>query len=231
MSTYIGNELELFAKATNWKQYYAKYLRPHIKGHVLEVGAGIGGTTTVLCDQTQESWTCLEPDEYMAEQIELRVKDNIHSCSVIAGTIDDLPQNATFDTIMYIDVIEHIANDRDEILRATQRLKPQGKLIILVPAHQWLFSPFDKEIGHFRRYNKKMLRSIMPTSLKETSLFYLDSVGMFASIANKFILKQLYPTSDQIRFWDKTMLPISKIFDAIIFYTMGKSLIGVWKKQ
>ena len=229
MTKYIGNELQLFAKATNWKQYYAKYLRPHIKGDVLEVGAGIGGTTAILCDGRQTSWICLEPDTEMVQQMELVVKKEC--CSIVAGTIDDLPQDSTFDTIMYIDVIEHIEDDKAEILRASQRLKPQGKLIILVPAHQWLFSPFDKEIGHFRRYNKSMLRAIMPSSLQKVSLFYLDSVGMFASMANKWILKQPYPTSDQIHFWDKTMLPISKILDPLIFYSLGKSLIGVWKNS
>lgn len=228
MTKYIGNELQLFAKATNWKQYYAKYLRSHIKGDVLEVGAGIGGTTTILCDGTQRSWTCLEPDAEMAQQMELVVKKEC--CHIVVGTIDDLPQGSKFDTIMYIDVIEHIEDDRAEILRAFQCLKPQGKLIILVPAHQWLFSPFDKEIGHFRRYNKSMLRAIIPTSLQKMSLFYLDSVGMFASMANKWFLKQPYPTSDQIHFWDKTMLPLSKILDPAIFHCLGKSLIGVWKK-
>ena len=56
MSEYQGKELELFEYAENWKRYFASHMKPYLKGSVLEVGAGIGGTTKVLCDATQISW-------------------------------------------------------------------------------------------------------------------------------------------------------------------------------
>jgi SAM-dependent methyltransferase len=229
---YIGNELELFEKAHNWKAYYRKLLKLYLTGDVLEAGAGIGGSTKSLCDGTQRSWVCLEPDVALAQNIErmLANRELPACCSVVTGTIVDLPVEKKFDAIMYIDVIEHIDDDAAELQRAADRLKPGGALIVLVPAHQWLYSPFDKAIGHYRRYNKKRLLQALPHNVKLKHLRYMDSVGLCASSANKLFLKQSYPTPKQIQFWDNVIVPLSKIVDPMTGYMLGKSLVMVATK-
>ena len=229
---YIGNELHLFQHASNWKKYYAKNLKPFIKGDVLEVGAGIGSTTTYLCDGSQRSWLCLEPDSDLFKELEAKTvnKELPALCTCIKGIVSDLKTDQKFDTILYIDVIEHIEDDNKELTETVKHLNPGGHLIILVPAYHYLFNEFDKAIGHYRRYNKKSLLSVTPGDMQVEKIFYLDSVGLFASMMNKYFLKQDYPTMKQINLWDKVMVPISKITDRIINYTLGKSLIGVWKK-
>jgi hypothetical protein len=128
-------------------------------------------------------------------------------------------------------VIEHISQDSVELQKASRLLKSGGHIIILVPAHNYLFSEFDKSIGHFRRYNKKMLLDRIPNELKKIDLRYLDSVGLFASLANKWVLKQNYPNFKQIKFWDSYIIPVSKLIDALLFYSIGKTVVGVWKKS
>lgn len=230
---YIGNELELFEEAENWKNYWSSKIFPFVDGDVLEVGAGLGGTTAVLSPKCNyNSWLCLEPDSELSDQI-LEKKNNQELDSkidVFTGLIDELPSGHTYDTIVYIDVIEHIENDNNELVKAFERLNRNGHLIILVPAHNWLYSPFDKAIGHFRRYDKSRLKAAIPSGMKKRKLFYLDGGGFVASIFNKIFLKQAYPTKGQIRFWDKIIIPVSKIADRIIGYSTGKSLIGVWEK-
>lgn len=231
MKDYIGNELELFKHASNWKNYYAKFIEGYLKNDVLEVGAGIGETTRSLCDGTQKSWLCLEPDAQLIKEMEIK-KENGYLPSfieIITDTLDGIDVNRKFDAIIYIDVIEHIKNDAEELKKAANFLKPEGHLIVLVPAHNYLFSKFDKSIGHFRRYNKTMLTSAVPKELQKVDLRYLDSVGLLASLANKWFLKQEYPQLKQIKFWDNYMIPVSKIMDAICFYSMGKTVVGVWK--
>jgi hypothetical protein len=66
---YVGGELGLFAAATNWKSYYGRLLEPFIKGNVLEVGAGIGGTMPFLWNDSVSSWLCLEPDPALALEL------------------------------------------------------------------------------------------------------------------------------------------------------------------
>src|SRR6266566_1942810 len=70
---YGGEELCLFAAAVNWKRYIRSVVQPYVVGDVLEVGAGIGGTTRVFCDGRQRSWTCLEPDPELAATLERNV--------------------------------------------------------------------------------------------------------------------------------------------------------------
>lgn len=233
MKEYIGNELELFKYANNWKNYYGSIIKPFLKGDVLEVGAGIGETTHSLCDGTQKTWVCVEPDAELTAEIEQKIKANYlpSIVEVKTGTLSDVDPNNRYDAIIYIDVIEHIENDSEELKRAATFLKPNGHLVVLVPAHNYLYSKFDQAIGHYRRYNKKMLLNAVPNELKKVDLRYLDSVGLSASLANKWFLKQDYPELKQVKFWDDFMVPISKITDKISFHTIGKTVVGVWKKQ
>lgn len=230
--TYIGNELELFSKAINWKGYYSSQLKKFITGSVLEAGAGIGETTPYLINEKIISWTCLEPDAILAGRIidKISKKELPPSVKVIKGTTEDISSGIEFDTILYIDVIEHIQNDSAELERAKQLLRPGGHLIVLVPAHPFLFSPFDEAIGHYRRYNKKMLKSAAPAGFEQQMLRYLDGLGLFASLANKYILRHSYPSEAQIRLWDKRIVPVSKLLDPLLGFNFGKTLIGVWKK-
>jgi SAM-dependent methyltransferase len=229
---YIGNELELFKNAKNWKSYYRGYIKPYLNGKVLEVGAGLGGTTEHLCDGSQKDWLCLEPDPELSATIQKMIDTKVlpSCCRLTKGTIQDVSKDEKFNAIIYIDVIEHIEDDRAELQRAYDYLEDGGVLMILVPAHQFLYSAFDKAIGHYRRYNKSMLRNTVPLALKQLNLMYLDSVGLLASIANKLFLKRSYPNLQQILFWDNVMVSISRVTDPIIFKTLGKSVLGIWKK-
>jgi len=232
MNEYIGGELELFKHAHNWKAYYAGFFRRYLTGDVLEVGAGLGETTHHLYDGSQKSWIALEPDPSLSKEIELKKQRGYlpQLLTIKTGTIDNLEQSILYDAIVYIDVIEHIESDREELKKAEALLKPGGKLIILVPAHNFLYTEFDKAIGHFRRYNKKMLRAAAPETLNRIKLVYLDSVGLSASLANKWFLKQRYPELKQIKFWDNIMVPISRITDKMLFHSLGKSVLGIWEK-
>lgn len=232
-SNYIGTELELFEGALHWKKYYGEIIKPYLRGQVLEVGAGIGGTTSTLCDGSQNSWLCLEPDTKLSARIQEKIDRNLLPgyCSVKSTYSNELDSSYTFDAILYIDVIEHIERDDEELKTASRLLRKGGALIILVPAHQFLYTPFDKKIGHFRRYSKSRLEQSIPSELKKEKLYYLDSVGLSASLANKFFLRSEMPNTKQIALWDNYMVPLSSILDKLTGYHAGKSLLGVWIKQ
>ncbi|MDZ4873289.1 MAG: hypothetical protein CLLPBCKN_002685 [Chroococcidiopsis cubana SAG 39.79] len=231
--SYIGAELELFSQAYNWKNYYGNLVQKYLQGRVLEVGAGIGATTEFLCKGHQKEWLCLEPDPILTEKIDLKISVGRvpACCKSRVGTSADLASNDRFDTIIYMDVLEHIEDDRTEVKTVTQHLSDGGYLVVLAPAHQWLFTPFDRAIGHYRRYNKQSLASTIPRSLNCIQLIYLDSIGLLASLGNRFVLKSKTPTKQQIQLWDKVMIPLSKSIDPILQYSLGKSVLGIWQKQ
>jgi SAM-dependent methyltransferase len=229
---YIGTELELFAEAKHWKRYLAAKIRPHLGADVLEVGAGIGGTTALLSPGHLGRWLCLEPDAKLLGRIESAIGDGQlpTGCEARAATVSELSNEERFDSVLYIDVLEHIEDDAAEALRAAEHLRPGGRLIILAPAHQWLYSPFDEAIGHFRRYTRSSLSAAVPKGLALVELSYLDAVGLLASAGNRFISRNRSPTPGQIRLWDRAMVPLSRLLDPVIGYSLGKSVLGVWRK-
>src|ERR1039458_346154 len=229
---YVGSELELFAAVRKWKTYWSRQIRPFIAGDVIEVGAGIGSNTPFLDPGGDHRWVCLEPDPLLLAQLTKTLKQTTgRQYETVCGTLQAFDGSQRFDTIIYIDVLEHIANDREELNIAAGRLRPGGRIIVLSPAHQRLFSPFDAAIGHFRRYNRPMLRSISPPSLHLEQLIYLDSAGLVLSIANLLLLRQSMPTKAQLRIWDRWVVPVSRVLDRCLFNSVGKSIMGIWRRE
>ncbi|MBS0207300.1 MAG: class I SAM-dependent methyltransferase [Planctomycetes bacterium] len=228
---YLGNELDLFQEAACWKSYFASHLRPYVSGNVLEVGAGIGATSRVLCDDHSDSWTMLEPDASLASRLAVSLLQSPLPIphELRTGTTTDLGSQK-FDCILYIDVIEHIELDAEELERAAKHLSPGGHLVILVPAHNWLYTSFDRAIGHFRRYTRRSLRAAVPSSLRCRKLVYLDSVGLLASLANRLWLKAAAPSRGQIHFWDRVLVRGSRWLDPLLWNFVGKTVVGAWQR-
>jgi 2-polyprenyl-3-methyl-5-hydroxy-6-metoxy-1,4-benzoquinol methylase len=228
---YEGKELELFADAVNWKKYWYRKLKPLVGKCVLEVGAGIGGTAKLFANCEVNRWLALDADIKFVSHVKEDSKKYKYPSNfeILHKTSSSLRLNEKFDTILYIDVLEHIQDDQTELNNISKLLKPGGRIIILSPAHDYLFTAFDKAIGHFRRYNKIRLLSIMPKNMKLETAYYLDSVGMLASLGNRFLLKSAYPTASQIQFWDKFLIPVSIVLDKISYNRIGKSIIVVFK--
>ena len=231
--SYIGTELEVFSHAKNWKSYWAKAIFPYLGKSVIDVGAGIGATARTLNIKNYEKWVELEPDKNLCEQIAaaISVGDIPKYFEIVNGVSTDLAQREVFDTALYIDVLEHIENDAAELQNIGQVIKPGGHIIILSPAHNFLYSEFDQKIGHYRRYSKNNLESLTPSGFKIEKLCYLDSVGLLASLANKLFLKSGSPAVSQIIFWDRFMVPISRLIDPILLHRVGKSVLYVIKKN
>lgn len=230
--TYPGGELALFGRALHWKRYLQRTLDPWIGGRVLEVGAGIGETSRALASDRCVSWCCLEPDPDLGAALEASLADRPLQAPVetIRGTLADLDPNRFFDTILYVDVLEHIADDAEELARAASHLAAGGRLIVVAPAHAFLFSPFDAAIGHYRRYSRRTLRAAAPPDLDEERVFYLDAAGCLASAANRFLLRQSMPTARQVRIWDSILVPASERIDPLLRHRLGKTVVGVWRK-
>jgi len=225
---YAGSELEIFEKAHHWKAYLRRSMAPYLRGSVLEVGSGLGANTREFAPLDFDRWTCLEPDAALLEQITIG-RQPLDRHELVLGDLTTLDSSRRFDAILYIDVLEHIENDAAEMRRAASYLSRCGALIVLSPAHPWLFTPFDQAIGHYRRYTRESLTAVAPRHLHREKLIYLDSVGMLASAANRLLLSQSMPTAAQIRTWDNLLVPCSRLLDPIFLGAVGKSVLGIWR--
>ena len=231
--SYVGGELDLFALAKNWKGYIKREISRYVTGDVLEVGAGIGATTVALHDGTARRWVCLEPDEHLALRLKARLTSwgGRLATNVIVGSLRTFSDRPSFDCILYIDVLEHIQDDRAQIDAAARLVRSGGHVVILSPAHHWLFSEFDKSIGHLRRYNKDGIRRLKPDKCIEQNLIYLDSIGVMLSLGNALALRRAIPTETQILTWDRLCIPVSRVVDRLSLGIVGKSILAVWRKQ
>jgi len=233
---HTGGELELFAEARRWKRYFADVLAPHLRGHVLEVGAGIGGTLRALAQSRGvEAWTALEPDPKLLARL-AGVAHDVEGARripvrALGGTLAELPAAECFDAVVYVDVLEHIEDDRAELERAFERLRPGGRLVVLAPAHAALFSEFDRQVGHQRRYDRSSLSACAPERARLVALRYLDSVGLLASLGNRLLLRAPLPSRGQIRVWDGIMVPASRVLDVLSLGKLGKSVVAVWERD
>jgi SAM-dependent methyltransferase len=230
--SYIGKELYVFAKAVKWKEYFKSVIAPYLGTTILEVGAGIGATARILCSGRESEWICLEPDPSFRVYIDSMIASGMlpGCCKSRAGVIQDLACDEKYDAILYIDVLEHIEDDSKELETAAKHLGPGGYLIVMAPAHDFLFSPFDHAIGHYRRYSRKSLGDLTPVGCRLHILISLDVLGLLPSLANKLVLKQSLPNEMQILFWDRLMVPLSRLLDKSLNYRFGRSMVAVWKR-
>src|SRR5262249_53659960 len=157
----------------------------------------------------------LEPDPSMSASLADDVRSGAlpPTSEARRGTTDDLLPDEMFDTVLYIDVLEHIEDDYAEVRRVTRLLVQGGHLIVLVPAHQALYPPFDAAFGHCRRYSMKRLLSVGSGDIRIRRARCLDSVGLLASVANRLVLRAAHPSRGQIHTWDRLMVPASRWTD------------------
>lgn len=224
---YPGAELENFDKATIWRKYIFLLIKKFIKGSVLEVGAGIGSFTKNYKNiPSQITLSEVDNDNFAILKKKFR-STNFNFFNIITKNI-----NKKFDTIMYLNVLEHIKEDKEELINAFEKLNNNGHLIVLVPAHNKLYSKFDKAVGHFRRYETNFFKQLNIKNSKLIKLIYLDSIGFFLYYLNKvFFKEEVYPTKFKIYLWDKFFTPISYFLDKMLMYKFGKNILYVIKKS
>jgi len=225
---YYGEELQYFLNTHNWRSYVYKHLKGHLSGDIAEVGPGMGYFSTLLANESEVNFLDLyEPDKHhcnFMKGLEFLDKEKV---TLIESKFQVTEKK--YDRIFLMDVLEHIENDTEMLRNLNSSLKDDGRIILLVPAHMFLFSEFDESIGHFRRYNRKMFQKNCPSELRVESSIYLDSVGIAASFFAKIL--KLQPSKGTLGIWDKILVNISKLTDIIFFKNLGKSLLIVLSKN
>ncbi len=227
MNEYPKIVTERFDGANFHIKYCLKFINKYLKGNILEVGAGCGSFTKHYLNKEITSITLTELDQ--TNIFNLNKKFNYHTkIKIIKKKIDQIEEK--FDVIIYLHVLEHIKNDQNEINEASKRLNKNGVLIIMVPAHQKMYSNLDRAVGHFRRYETDFFNKKFEF-LELSSIKFLDSMGYFLYYLNKFFFKkEVYPSKLKIFIWDKIFTPLSIVADFVLRYKFGKCILAIYKK-
>ena len=196
-----------------------------MKGNILEVGAGCGSFTKFYHEKYQSiTFNRIRQKNFLDLKNRFNGKKNISISNRL------LNFGKKFDTIMYLHVLEHISDDIHELKSAMDKLNNNGYLVIMVPAHQNIYSNLDKAVGHYRRYEKEFFKKDL-FGLKRIRFISLDSVGYLLYFLNRiFFKKEVYPSNLKIFLWDKIFTPLTMVLDIFFMYKFGKCFVAVYKK-
>ena len=225
---YDGWELEHFDSSENFRKYQYRLISKFIGSDVAEVGPG-NGSNAKMYIKNCKTLELFEPEKKLYLNLKKIFKK--YKKVKIKNKIFKMAKNK-YNTILYLDVIEHIKNDKHEISKAYQSLKKNGFLVINVPAFQILYSKFDNDIGHKKRYVKNdFLRLSKNLKFEIHYMKYYDSIGFFLSLISKFFSSEYKKNFKlKIKIWN-FLINFSRIIDYLFAYSFGKSLLVIIKKK
>lgn len=219
--------LESMNQAIWYNQWTLKKFAKYLRGDILEVGCGIGNFTNALTSYGRVF--AMDIDKNYINKTKLLLSEG----QVGLGDIERgkyFFDSQTFDSIVCLNVLEHIENDERALTNLLKLLKPDGTLILLIPAHPFLYGAIDKSIGHFRRYTKKELIQEMEKIgfkiIQSRRINLLGAIGWF--ISGK-VLNESRVEDKKIKIFN-LLAPLFLTFEDIIEPIIGTSILVIAKR-
>ena len=227
-------ELELLSNTPRSTEIIIDELGPHLGRRIVEVGAGLGQITGLLTSRGY-AVTAIEPDPtlFSKSNEDPSIGADVRYCGTLGEYLDGHPSEVeSFDTALYINVLEHIEDDVHEVTSAARSLRPGGSLVIFVPALPALYGTMDEVSGHYRRYRKPELRAVIERAgLEITDIHHFDPVGVLPYWLAYAILRRKTLDAGSVKLYDTVIIPTSKMLSRLTRRKIvGKNLIVVGRK-
>jgi SAM-dependent methyltransferase len=208
----------------------ADRLRPFVGHKVMEIGAGIGNMTIQL--QPRERYLATDRDDLYLDVLKNMAirRTNLEAARVDAAVAEHFePFKEQIDTIVCLNVLEHIPQNMEALKNFYNVLEPGGRVIILVPQGQWLYSPLDKELEHVKRYSRKQLeKELTDAGFKIEETFSFNRMGVVGWFLNGVILRRKRMAKYQLKMYN-SLVWFFKIIDPILPWH-GLSVVSVARK-
>lgn len=219
--------LESMSLALWYNQWTLSKFRKYLKGDILEIGFGIGNFTQELA-KYGKIWAIDIEKDYIKS---FKSANNI---KVGLGNIESgkyFFSNLKFDSIVCLNVLEHIKEDELALKNIYKLLKPEGNLILLVPSNQFLYGAIDQSIGHYRRYQKLTLLEVLDKIgylIKfNRQLNFLGGVGWFVSGK---VFKDIVIEESKVKIFNR-LAPLFLKLEEIIEPPFGTSILVIASKK
>ena len=226
-SNYVGHqELIILDKIINYNTSIINQFEPYTKNakKILDFGAGIGTLSKLYLKKYN-----ILPDTFEVDQLQYNIlSDNGYNCYNNLTQIED----ESYDFIFSSNVFEHIENDNQVFIDLFSKLK-RGKYICLyLPANNKLWTDLDNKVQHFRRYDKKLLYSLISnTNNKIDQLIYCDQIGYFIIYIYKFFnFKINILSSKTLNIYDNLIFKLNFLFPNYFKKHFGKNIFVAIKK-
>jgi SAM-dependent methyltransferase len=213
---------------------YNEWLRtkisPALGKSIFEAGCGTGTITRMLARRARV--VAVDFDQHYVSALRQRyaARSNVRIEWMDLSSSDwSIVGGEHFDTVVCMNVLEHLPDDYDVLCRFHNILDPGGRLIILVPAHLGLFGPLDTALGHFRRYDEQSLRSmLMRCGFHVESINYINPTGAVGWLVNNRVFRRKTVPPVQASLYDM-VFPLMKIADRLRL-PFGLSVFAVARK-
>jgi SAM-dependent methyltransferase len=224
-----AESLDRMADADNYNEWLLARAKPFIGERVLDFGSGIG--TFAAAIQPPARVVAVEPDPAFAESLRERFADAPH-VNVVEGDANWLSaedRHGAFDTIICFNVLEHIRDDEGVLRAFHDCLATAGHVLLVVPAHQWLFGEIDRSVGHERRYSRTAVRHLMSrVGLDVVECRYVNPVGALGWLVSSRLSKQDQVPSGPLRAYDRAV-PLLRRLD-VLPWPFGLSVWAVARR-
>jgi len=230
--TYSGTELDAVAEADNYYAWIIDSFSGALGKRIAEAGAGIGTVSQMLLDRAAPSQLLLiEPAENNIP--ELRKKFGKDSrVRVFQGYLEDIADTFPADTVIAVNVMEHVEDDADFVRAAHRTLSSDGAFLLLVPAVPAIYGTLDRAFDHYRRYTKPELRRLLQAGGFEIEkLHYVNMIGVAAWFVAGTILRRRTLGRTQVRFYDRWVIPWLRRIESRIHPPIGQSLLAIARKS
>lgn len=230
ITNYSGRELEAMSFAVKYHKWIIEEFAPYLGDNVAEVGAGIGNISRLLLCCPIKQLYAFEPASNLFPHLQEQLRSEKRAIP-INDFFTHKNREESLDSIVYINVLEHIEKDHVELTNARTALRSGGHLMLFVPALEWLYSNLDKSVGHYRRYNKKQLRLLVKDAgFQILELQYFDFIGIIPWYLNFVLLKRSL-NSQAVSYYDNYVVPLMRLIETNVTPPIGKNLLLVAKKS
>jgi SAM-dependent methyltransferase len=221
--------LERMALAPAFNRWMFDRLARWVGQRVLEVGSGIGNMSRFFADRERVVLTDTEP--WYREQLRQRFngRRNIAVLDMVLPQETQALSGETFDTIVCLNVLEHVEDDRGSLAAMRGLLKPGGRLVLLVPALPLLYGSLDRALGHFRRYTPRQLRErYRDAGLEVEHMEYFNLAGLPGWWFTSRVLKLDLIPAGALRWYDR-LVPLFRL-ERLLPWRVGQSLIAIGRR-
>ena len=198
---------------------------------VLEVGCGLGNLTCHLLDRELVVAVDLAADSvrHVSERFAKYANVQAYAYDVTDPSVLRL-ERFGFDTVISLNVLEHIEDDGLALRHMWQLLRPGGRLVLIVPSHSWLYGAMDSSIGHYRRYSKQdMERKLRAAGFCVESHRYMNGLGALGWFVNGRLLRQEVPPKDQLKLFN-LLVPVVQLIESMVPPPFGISLLSIARR-
>lgn len=216
--------------AVNYRRWIYAGFAPYLGREIADVGAGLGDFSALLVGRDTRL-TIFEPDRVLFKAVSTRFSGDPTVTAVpTVLQVDSSTLYGYFDTLVYINVLEHIQDDFAEMAHAHDALAPGGHLLIAVPAMPCLYGDLDRKLGHHRRYQRgDLLRLATCAGFEVVKIRHFDFLGAVIWYV-AFSLFKLPFTGGKVGLYDKVVVPVLRRLEAIVSPPFGKNLMVILRK-